>query len=151
MRLHLNAFLHLVSCTMLDNLILIILVLHMILLHVQFLVFYHILSFQYNQLQHLSQLHLQHFVYLLQIYLEVVQMLFLVRKHILSCPHPLKMESFYLVFLFFHITHLFQVVQAFYVLKILKNQHLNLEHQFSYVVCFVMHQLLLLHLFYVNI
>ena len=61
------------------------------------------------------------------------------------------MVSYCLVFLFFHIIHLFQVVLAFCALKILKSLHLILVHQFSCVVCFVRHQQLLLLLFCVHI
>ena len=136
---------------MLNNLILIILVLHMLIHHFLILAFCHILYFEYNQLQHLILQHLLHFVSQLQIYLVMVHMLFLVHIHIQSYLHPLKMVSFYLRFLFFHIIPQFQEVLTFYVLKILKNLHLNLVHLFSYVECFVMHQQLLLLLFCVHI
>ena len=136
---------------MLNNLILITPVLHMILHHFQVLVFYHIQFFEYNQLQHLNLQHLLHFVSQLQIYLVMVQMLYLVHKHTLSCLHPLKMVSYYLIFLFFHIIHLFLKVLAFYDLKILKSLHLNLAHLFSYVEYFVMHLQLQQLLFYVHI
>ena len=126
---------------MLNNLVLIIPVLHMKLFHLLILVFDYIQFFLYNQLLLLILQHLLHFVFLLQIYMVKVQMLFLVHTHILSFLHPLEMVSFYLKFHFFHIAHQLQEVLAFYVLRILKSLHLSLVHQFSCVEYFVKHLL----------
>ena len=134
-----------------NNLILIILALHMKLHHSQVLVFFYIQFFEYNQSLHLIQQLLLRFVFLLQIYLAMVQMLYLVHKHIQSYLHPLKMAPFYLISLFFHIIHQFQEVPTFYDLKILENLHLNPVHLLSYVEYFVPHLQLQLHLFYVHI
>ena len=146
-----NDFLHSDSCISLGNLVLIVPVLHSLLLLFLFFLYCHIQLCLYSLLLLQVLQRLLHFVFQLRICLEVEQMLCLVRKHILSCLHPLGMDSCCLIIFLFHIIHLFQVVQTFYVLRILQSLHLNPVHQFSCEVCFEKHLQLLLLPFCVHI